>query len=320
MMIGPYDREAALTALTRALPYVRLYRGKTFVVKCGGEVAGDPELLRSIAEQLLLLSEFGIRLVVVHGAGPQTTALAERLGHSSIFIDGRRVTTPDLLASAVMAQNGTVNTALLGACRRAGLPALGLSGIDSGLVRAQKRPPVPRTIEGREQLVDFGEVGEIESIAAGVIERLLAAGFVPVISSLAADDSGRVLNINADTVAARFAADLGALKLIFLTAIPGLLADREDPSSLISFVDLAGLDALERSGAPAGGMRPKIEATRLALERGVPRVHIVGLRLQLGLLAEIFTNEGAGTLIVKEAGELLPAEQPPAASRTETSR
>ncbi len=304
-MTQTYDRDAGLAALTRALPYVRLYRGRTFVVKFGGELSADADALRRAVLQVGTLREFGIRVVVVHGGGPQATALAEKLGVAGRMVEGRRVTAPATLDAVVMAINGAVNTAVLAACRAARLPAIGLSGVDAGLVRATHRPPVQ--VGG--ETVDFGEVGDIAGVDVAVLETLLAAGYVPVVSPLAADDGGRVLNVNADTVASRIAAELKAEKLIFLTDAPGILEDRRDPHSLVSYVDLAGLDALEGRGALAGGMLPKVGAVRAALGGGVGRVHIVGHHAANALLAEVFTNEGAGTLIVRDTAELLPAEQ-----------
>jgi|RhiMethySRZTD1v2_1073278.scaffolds.fasta_scaffold27616_7 acetylglutamate kinase len=298
-MTGDLDRDTAMAALAQALPYIRLYRGKLFVLKVGGASA-SPDSIRRLVEQIGVLSEFGIRIVLVHGGGPQATGLAERLGVPTTMIEGRRVTSPETLEVAVMALNGTVNTALLSACRAAGLPAIGLSGIDAGLVRASLRPPLP---------IDFGEVGDVVSVDGSVIERLLDAGFLPVISPLAAADDGRILNVNADTVASALAAALSAEKLVFLTDTEGLLEDPRDAGSTISYVDLEGLEALRESGALQGGIRPKVDATRAALAGGVRRVHMVGHAHPRGLLIEIFTNEGAGTLIVRSRADLSLAEQ-----------
>jgi acetylglutamate kinase len=307
-MTGSHDRESMMNALTQAMPYIRLYRGHVFVIKLGGALGSDTAALRELAAQAGVLCEFGVRVVLVHGGGPQTTDLAGRLGLETTMIDGRRVTSPATLEAAVMAMNGSVSTAILAACRAAGLAAIGLSGVAAGLIRARVRPPV--TVEGSDgtEIIDYGEVGDIVSIDRGVLDRLLGAGFVPVISPIAADDRGRVLNINADTVAAEVARALAADKLIFLTETPGLLEDRRDPGSLVSYIDLGGLKALENRGALAGGMLPKIVAARAALTGGVGRVHVIGFRQRRGLLIEVLTNEGSGTLIVRETAELMPAE------------
>jgi acetylglutamate kinase len=301
-----------MDALLRALPYVRMYKGKTFVLKTGGGAATEPGLLGQLAEQISVLTEFGIRVVLVHGAGPQITGLSDKLGLTTRFVDGRRVTDARALEAAVMAMNGTVNTSLLAACRAADVPAVGISGIDAGLLRARVRPPVVKDLGEGPVAVDFGEVGDIVGVDRTVLDRLLGAGFVPVVSSLAGDDTGRVLNVNADTAAAAIAAALQAEKLFFLTGEPGILEDREDPLSLVSCVDLPGLTDLETRGALAGGMLPKVNAAREALLAGVKRVHIVGYRLPRSLLIEVFTNEGSGTLVVKRLNDLEPGEPEPA--------
>lgn len=310
-MNAPHDREATMGALLRALPYIRLYRGRVFVLKLGGEAVADAESLRKVVEQVGVLSELGVRLVVVHGGGPQTTALAERMGLTTRIVGGRRITTPETLEVAIMTMNGTVNTAVLAACRAAGIAAVGLSGVDAGLVRARRRPPVETIVDGRPTVVDYGEVGDVMSVDGPALERLLDDGFVPVVSPLSADEAGNVLNVNADTVASAIACALGAEKLIFLTAVPGILEDRADPGSLISYIDLPGLLLLEGRGALDGGMLPKVNAARGAILGGVKRVHIVGFRQPLSLLVEVFTNEGAGTLVVRDRAELSPGEQAP---------
>jgi acetylglutamate kinase len=307
-MTGPFDREATMTGLTRALPYIRLYKGRVFVIKLGGSLGSDGAALRQMAEQINVLREVGIRVVLVHGGGPQTTELAGRLGIETRFVGGRRLTTPAALEAAVMTLNGSVNTAVLAACRAAHLPAVGISGVDAGALRARLRPPVEVNGDQGPAEVDFGEVGDLVSVDRTVFERLLAAGFVPVVSPISADDTGRVLNVNADTAAATVACALDAEKLIFLTDTPGILEDRADLASMISCTDLAGLAAMEQRGALAGGMLPKANAARLALAGGVRRVHIVGFRPAQSLLIEVFTNEGAGTLIVKDLAELPAAE------------
>jgi len=313
-MTGPYDREATIMGLLRALPYIRLFKGRLFVIKLGGSACSDAATLRALVEQVSVLVELGIRIVLVHGGGAQATALAERLGVESRFVDGRRVTSPKLLEVVAMTVNGTVATAILAACRAAGLPALAVSGLAAGLVRARVRPPVVKDLGAGPVEVDYGEVGDIVSVDAAVLEKVMAAGLVPVVSPLAADDSGRVLNINADTVAAALASALEAEKLILLTDAAGILEDRRDPGSLVSYLDLAGLDAMEARGALDGGMLPKITAARAALGGGVGRVHIVGVRVKAGLLVEVFTNDGAGTLIVRSIADLAPSEQGSAAA------
>ncbi len=308
-MTGAYDREATMAGLMRALPYIRLYKGRVFVIKLGGAVGSEAAVLRQIAEQVSVLREVGIRVVLVHGGGPQTTRLASRLGVESKFVNGRRVTSPEALEAAVMTLSGSVSTSVLAACRAAHVPAIGVSGVDAGLLRARVRPPVEIDLGAGPVAVDFGEVGDLVSVDRTVLERLLADGFVPVVSPISADDEGRVLNVNADTVAATIACALDADKLIFLTETPGILEDAADPHSMISCTDLAGLAAMEAKGRLNGGMLPKVNSARAALSGGVRRVHVVGFRQKLSLLVEVFTNEGAGTLIVRNVAELPPAEQ-----------
>lgn len=304
-----FDRETSMLALLRALPYIRLFKGRTFVVKAGGAMCGEPAALKTLAEQLGVLRELGIKVVVVHGGGPQTTELSTKLGIETTFVEGRRITSEKTLDVAVMTLNGSVNTAIVAACRGANLPAVGLSGLDAGLLRAVRRPPQNKEVDGRATVIDYGLVGDIASVDVTVIHKLLEAGMVPVISPLCADDSGQVLNVNADTVASTLARALGAEKLVFLTDTAGLLEDRNNPHSLISYTDVRGLGDLQASGAIDAGMLPKVKAAREALLGGVKRVHMVGYKGRVSLLVEIFTNEGAGTLIVRDTAELLPGEQ-----------
>ncbi len=303
-----HDHNATMDALKRALPYIRLYKGRTFVVKIGGSVCANEEGLRSVAEQLNILRELGVRIVLVHGGGPQTTALSSRLGLETTFVDGRRVTDEKTLEIAVMTMNGSINTAILAACRAVGLPAVGVSGIDAGLIRARRRPPRVKISDEIRTTVDFGHVGDIVTVDSSVLNKLIDAGYVPVVSPLTADDQGHVLNINADTVAATLAREMGAEKLVFLQEAPGILEDKSDPSSLISYTDVRGLNVLLERGALDAGMLPKANAAKEALYGGVKRIHVIGAAKD-SLLLEIFTNEGSGTLIVMEMRDLLPSEQ-----------
>lgn len=306
------QRFAEVAGLKHALPYLRLFQGKTFVVKLSGEAIPAPgagiespavSRLDAFLEQVEIVHRLGIRIVLVHGGGPQTTSLASRLGLPTTQVDGRRVTDAPTLEAAVMATAGTVNTALLAACRRLGLAAIGVSGVDAGLVAAHRRPPV---VSATGQLVDYGFVGDIDAIEPKVLERLLDAGFVPVVAPLAADSAGTIFNVNADTIAAEVAAALGATKLLFALGVPGLLERADDPASLVSLTDLAGLAELERDGALSGGMLPKAKSIRRALEGGVPRVHLIPFAGRDALLAELFTNEGIGTMVVAARAALEP--------------
>ena len=300
------QRGAEVAALKHAIPYVRMFKGKIFVVKLGGETIADEVRFRGLIEQVDALHQMGIRVVLVHGGGPQSTALATALGIPSRMVDGRRVTDERNLEVSIMTLNGQLNTRILGMCRAFGLPAVGLSGVDAGLVRAKKRPPV-RTSDGEQ--VDFGWVGDIQAIEPAILASLLEKGFLPVLSSLGADESGQILNINADTVAAALAVALGAEKLILVTGAPGILEKLEDPRTLISYTDLEGLAELREKGSLSGGMMPKADAIEAAIKGGVQRVHLIPWNVQDSLLIEVFTNEGIGTLVVEDIDALSDAEQ-----------
>ncbi len=247
-------------ALRRSLPYLRLFRGKTFVIKAGGAVFSQEETTQALMEQVGLLHQVGIRTVVVHGGGPQSTALARSLGAEARFVHGRRVTAAKDLEVAAMTLNGTINARLLSSCRKLGLSAVGVSGVDAGLIRASRRPPV--TVEGDdgEETVDYGFVGDIEEVDPRLLVNLLNNGHLPVVSPLSADGDGGLLNINADTVAAALAVALDAEKLIVMTGAPGILTDANQAESLVAYTDLAGLDQLRRDGSLARGMLPKAMA------------------------------------------------------------
>jgi len=300
------ERTIVVTALRHAAPYIRMYKRKVFVLKAGGEAFTSPRATRALIEQVGILHQVGIRLVVVHGGGPQSTELASRLGLETRFVDGRRVTDEQALQVATMVLNGDINTRILAACREVGVPAVGLSGVDGGLIRARKRPPVQRD-DGDP--VDYGFVGDIDDVDTAVVLKQLDSGFVPVVSPLSADDSGTLLNINADTVAAAIARALHAEKLIIATGAPGILEKLEDPRSLISYIDRAGLKKLRDDGSLTAGMLPKAAAIEQALAGGVPRVHVISYTVPDSLLLEVFTNEGTGTLVVNDTKNLSPEEQ-----------
>jgi acetylglutamate kinase len=289
-----------ITGLKGALGYVRAYRGKTFVVKAGGAVLGDERTREALAAQIGLLHSLGIRCVVVHGGGPQATALGRRLGIEPTIVAGRRVTDDAQLEIAKMAFAGAVKVDLLAALRRSHVAAVGLTGVDAELLTASRRPPrAVRDDDGVTRLVDFGHVGDIERVDVSVLETLLAGGFVPVVSSLAGDAEGNVYNVNADTVAERIAIALCAAKLLVLTGAPGVLRDASDPTTVVSFAEASELEALVQSGAVSGGMLPKVEACLRAAAGGVERTHILDGRAPDALLLEVFTGAGCGTMIVR---------------------
>jgi acetylglutamate kinase len=272
------------------------------VIKLSGKLSAPGPALANIVDQIGVLYQLGIKLVLVHGGGIQADALARRLGAEGPTVAGRRITDEAMLEVAKLAFAGSVNTDVLAAFRRASLPAVGLSGVDAGLVTVRKRPAgmVRDPATGQTQMVDYGLVGDIDSVHVQPLEHLLAAGYIPVLCSLAADAAGQVYNINADTLAARVAVEIRAAKYFCLTTVDGVLDDLGDRSTLHPYLDLSELQALIESGRISGGMLPKLAACTDALTGGVPRVHIVSGSLPDSLLAEVFTNEGCGTLIVRE--------------------
>jgi len=307
MIMHRSEQSLAIRALKSAAPYIRMYKGKTFIVKAGGGVFGEAEATRVLIEQIAILHYFGVRVVMVHGGGPQTTEVSEALGIPTRMVEGRRVTDQKAIDVAAMVLNGLINTRILGICRDLNIDAVGISGVDAGLVRAHRRPPVKVGSTG--ELVDYGFVGDIDSIDTTVIRKLLDSGLMPVVSPLSADETGVLLNINADTVAAAIGAALGAEKLILCTGAPGILERVEDPTSLISYTDLRGLKRLREEGRIVEGMLPKAKAIENAIHGGVRRVHVVSYKSHEGILGEVFTNEGTGTLIVADVNALTPAEQ-----------
>src|SRR5690242_10334442 len=288
MIMHPGDQALAIRALKNAAPYIRMYKGKTFVIKAGGGVFADVDSTRILIEQIAILHYFGVRVVFVHGGGPQLTELSTALGVPTRMVEGRRVTDQKAIDVAAMVLNGLINTRILGICRDLNIDAVGISGLDAGLVRAHKRPPVKVASTG--EMVDYGFVGDIDSIDTTVIRKLLDNGLMPVVSPLSADETGSLLNINADTVAAAIGAALGAEKLILCTGAPGILERVEDPTSLISYTDLSGLKRLREEGRIVEGMLPKAKAIENAIHGGVRRVHVVSYKSPEGILGEVFTN------------------------------
>jgi len=273
--------------LIEALPYIRKFMGSTVVVKYGGNAMTDAALARQFAEDIVLMRSVGMRPVVVHGGGPQISALMERLGMVPEFRDGRRVTDADSLDVARMVLVGKVNRDIVSAINVHGPLAVGLSGEDAGLLLATARDP------------ELGFVGDVHEVNPVIIQRLLAEDLIPVVSTIGAGADGQSYNINADTVAGAIAEALGAEKVVYLTDVPGLLADVDDASSLISHIDTKALQDLIDGGDLTGGMIPKIEACIHAVEQGVRSAHILDGRIPHVLLLEIFTDSGIGTMITE---------------------
>jgi len=289
-----------LELLREALPYIQRFKGKTFVVKLSGKVTEERENLMSLAEELALLHQVGIRISVVHGGGKQLSELASRMGVEQTIIDGRRVTDDETLDMAKMVFAGKINTDILAALRQRGVEAVGLSGIDGGIVQAVRRPPkmIMNQETGERERVDFGHVGDVVEINDRLIRVLLDHEYLPVISSLGADSEGSVFNINADTIAAEIAVRLEAEKLILLSDVDGIYLRPGESATKLSRLTADEVAELLREGVASGGMIPKLQNITELLRRGVRSAHIIKGSLRNALLSEVFTDEGTGTMIV----------------------
>ncbi len=286
------DVSAALRAsvLVEALPYIQAFAGRTVVLKFGGSAMVDPVLARSFAADVVLLRAIGLRPVVVHGGGPQIGALLTQLGMETEFRDGLRVTDADTLDVARMVLAGRVGRDIVGAINRHDHVAVGLSGEDAGLIAATQRDP------------SLGYVGDVVDVDRRILDTLLDARFIPVISTIGADEEGQAYNINADTAAIAIARRLQAEKLIFLTDVPGVLTDVADPASLISRLSSARTRLLIDDGVITGGMIPKVEACLAAVEAGVGSAHILDGRIAHVVLLELLTDHGVGTMLERTDG------------------
>ncbi|MCI0569145.1 MAG: acetylglutamate kinase [Myxococcaceae bacterium] len=282
----------ALSALAAA-------KGRWFVVKIGGELAQDrPRLAESVGRAVRAFLEAGIKVAVVHGAGPQATELTKRLGLTPQMVGGRRVTDEATLEVMKMTLAGQVAVDVAAAFRLAGVPAVCTSGVSAGLVDAVKRPPMVVSGAGPEP-VDFGLVGDVTRVNTDAFEQLAAGGLVPVLSSLCGDAEGRVFNVNADTVATRVAAQLKAARLLLVSNVPGVLANKDDPSTRIPKLTPADARAKIASGVIQGGMIPKVEESLEMLEQGIEAIHIVGLNPPEALLDEAAAPGSRGTAFVR---------------------
>ncbi len=271
--------------LAEALPYIREFSGKIVVIKYGGHAMEKAELAELFATDVVLMRLVGMNPVVVHGGGPQITDLMRRLGKEPEFVDGRRVTDAETVDIVRMALVGKVNREIVATVNRLGSYAVGMSGEDAGLIRVDQRDP------------RLGFVGDVRSIDPTMVLRLLREELIPVIATIGVDDTGQAYNINADTVAGAIAEALEAEKLVYLTDVAGVYGDWPDDSSLISRVDVDGLEKLIADGKASKGMIPKLESCVSALRNGVRRAHILDGRLPHALLLEFFTREGVGTMV-----------------------
>jgi acetylglutamate kinase len=277
--------------LVQALPYIQDFMGKTVVVKYGGNAMINADLKAAVIQDLVLMSCVGIRVVLVHGGGPEIETMLKRVGVESRFVQGLRYTDEETMEIVQMVLCGKVNKDIVALVQRAGGKALGLCGLDGGLLQGV------RLRTGGE---DLGLVGDVTKVNTEPLLEAMAKGYVPVVSTVAlgiGEDSGSSLNVNADTAAAKIAASLGAEKLVLMTDVSGILRDIQNPESLIKEMKVADLDGLVKEGIVSKGMIPKTECCRTALEGGVRKAHIIDGRVPHALLVELFTDEGIGTMI-----------------------
>ena len=273
--------------LVEALPYFKQWCGKVVVVKYGGNAVLNEELKAAVMEDIILLSTIGIKVVLVHGGGPEINNMLSKIGKEAKFVDGLRYTDSETMEVVQMVLTGKLNKDIVGLLLQKGGKAVGLSGVDSGLIRARKTEK------------DLGFVGEVTSVNPEIINSLLDKGFIPVVSTVALGEEGDSsrYNINADTAAAKIAVALKAEKFVQLTNVPGVLRNIDDSSTLIKRIERTALGSLKATGIIAGGMIPKIECCLTALEGGVPRTHIIDGRVPHSLLIEMFSDRGIGTMI-----------------------
>ena len=271
--------------LAQALPYIKRYNGKTVVIKYGGNAMVNEQLKKQVMKDIVLSWLIGIKIVLVHGGGPEISELMDKLGKKPEFVDGLRVTDGETIDIVQMALSGNVNKTLVNLIEVSGGVSVGLSGVDARLIEAEPKD---------ERL---GLVGEITKVNTAVINDLLDKGYIPVVSTVGCDRHGNIYNINGDTAAAYIAGALGAERLIMMTDIAGILRDKDDPSTLIPEVTVAEAAELRKQGVISGGMIPKVECCIKAIEKGVKNVVIMDGRVPHSILMELLTDEGAGTMV-----------------------
>ena len=273
--------------LVHALPYIQDYSGKIVVVKYGGNAMVSEHLKDSVIRDICLLQLIGVKVVLVHGGGPEITEVLEKMGKQSAFVDGVRVTDEETVGVALMVLAGKINKTLVNLIELKGGSAIGLSGLDGHMLEAKIKKP------------ELGYVGQITNVNVKPILDVIDKGYIPVVSTVGYDGAGNLYNINADTAAARIAGELGAESLIAMTDIAGILKDKNDPSTLISSIKVSDLPGLISDGVIQGGMIPKAECCRSAIEWGVNRVFIIDGRVPHAILIEMLTNEGIGTMFTR---------------------
>lgn len=280
------DYDIRANALVEALPYLQEYNDKVVVVKYGGNAMTNETLKQAVMQDIVLLSLVGIKVVLVHGGGPEINAMLKKINKASEFVNGLRYTDEETIDIVQMVLAGKVNKDLVQLLERAGGKAIGLCGLDGNLIKAKQLNP------------DLGYVGDITEIHPDVINTALNNGYIPVVSTVASGENGEVYNINADTAAARIAAEMGAANLILLTDIKGLLEDKDDDNTLIRVVGVSEVPYLKNQGIISGGMIPKIDCCVEAVRRGVKKTNIIDGRIPHSILIELLTDIGAGTMII----------------------
>lgn len=287
MKISDADRAEILV---KALPYIQQYNNKTFVVKYGGNAMVSDELRDAVITDIVLLSLVGINVVLVHGGGPEISEMLEKVGKETRFVEGLRYTDKETMDIVQMVLSGKVNKGLVQLIESHGGKALGLCGLDGGMLKARKK----------KGSVDLGFVGEITEVDVSILNDAIEKGYIPVVATIAGGegDDKSSYNINADLAAAKIAASLHAEKLLLMTDVRGLLRDKDDENSLISCVKVSEVPALKNQGAISGGMIPKIDCCVEAVRRGVNRTHIIDGRIPHSILIETLSNEGIGTMFV----------------------
>ena len=280
------DYDIRANALVEALPYLQEYNDKVVVVKYGGNAMTNETLKQAVMQDIVLLSLVGIKVVLVHGGGPEINAMLKKINKQSDFVNGLRYTDEETIDIVQMVLAGKVNKDLVQLLQRAGGKAMGLCGLDGDLIKAKQLNP------------DLGFVGDITEIDPDPINTALNNGYIPVVSTVASGKNGEVFNINADTAAARIAAEMGAANLILLTDIKGLLEDKDDDSTLIRVVGVSEVPYLKNQGIISGGMIPKIDCCVEAVRRGVKKTNIIDGRIPHSILIELLTDIGAGTMII----------------------
>lgn len=274
--------------LIAALPYIQKYYGKTVVVKYGGNAMIDPELKKDVMSDIILLTLVGVKIVLVHGGGPEISSLLGKLGIESKFVNGLRYTDNDTAEVVQMVLAGKTNKDLVSLVEVCGGKAVGLCGIDGGMIKAKKVD---------DGVNDYGFVGDIVSVDPSPIKKILEENYIPVIATVGSDENGQVYNINADTAAAEIAAALDAENIITLTDIPGLMKDVNDKNSLIPEIHVDEIDSLIENGIIYGGMIPKVRSLEVAVRAGVKKAVMIDGRIPHSILIEMFSNEGIGTLM-----------------------